>query len=121
LTIVLLIEVCRRVVDHGGHPDEARHIRHAGEVPGEGGWAPFSRVGRRLFGVCREDALAAPCVPRPGLRIRRSIGQRATTIPSRFGCSQTRPPHLVGLIRPVEVRLSADAEDQRSEGEVPKA
>ena len=26
------------------------------------------------------------------------------------------PPHLVGLIRPVEVRHSADAEDKRSEG-----
>jgi len=34
--------------------------------------------------------------------------------------SASRPPHLVGLIRPVGVRHSADAEDERSEGEVPE-
>jgi len=32
-----------------------------------------------------------------------------------------RPPHLVGLIRPVGVRPLADAEDECSEGEVPEA
>jgi len=31
-----------------------------------------------------------------------------------------RPPHLVGLIRPDGVPHSADAEDQRNEGEVPE-
>ena len=31
------------------------------------------------------------------------------------------PPHLVGLIRPVEVRHSVDAEDEHSEDEVPEA
>ena len=34
--------------------------------------------------------------------------------------TRSRPPHLVGLIRPVGVRHSADAEDERSEGEVPE-
>ena len=32
-----------------------------------------------------------------------------------------RPPHLVGLIRPVAVRHSADAEDERSEDGVSEA
>lgn len=35
--------------------------------------------------------------------------------------SVSRPPHLVGLIRPDGVPHSADAEDQRNEGEVPEA
>ena len=35
--------------------------------------------------------------------------------------SQARPSHLVGLIRPVGMRHSADAEDERSEGDVSEA
>jgi hypothetical protein len=50
------------------------------------------------------------------------IGKIADILPTRLGGTrQDRPSHLVGLIRPVGMRHSADAEDERSEGDVSEA
>ena len=40
---------------------------------------------------------------------------------SSIDSSERLPSHPVGLIRPTDLQDSADAEDQRSEGEMPKA
>lgn len=93
--------------------NSARSVTIAASPP-ETGWARMDEAA--FLGITR-SAWEPPTWP--VAKTTRCPGGTLSTCQPAAG--HARPPHLVGLIRPTPLRDSADAEDQRSEGEVPKA